>query len=103
MPSLYERVLISIGQTFLEEPKKTRKKIHPAILYVIDVDHPEMTVAVSCNMHVRITKYIGNLITGRTRYRRFSCNFCLFIVEADSELLLTRKLLNQGFLVIKFK
>ena len=42
MPSLYERVLISIGQTFLEEPPK--KNIYPAILYVIDVDHPEMTL-----------------------------------------------------------
>ena len=29
MPSLYERVLISIGQTFLEEPKKN--KLYPAI------------------------------------------------------------------------
>ena len=67
MPSLYERVLISIGQTFLEETKK--HFCYPAILYVIDVDHQEMTVAVSCNMHVRITKYIGNYITGRTRYK----------------------------------
>ena len=62
-----------------------------------------MTVAVSCNMHVRITKCMGNLITGGTRYKSVFLQNLFFIVEADSELLLTRKLLNQGFLVIKLK
>jgi hypothetical protein len=41
MPSLYERVLISIGQTFLEEPKK---KNYPAIqttAFTCAKSHPE--------------------------------------------------------------
>jgi hypothetical protein len=48
MPSLYERVLISIGQTFREEPKK--EKVYPVIqtthLHTLNHIQKDLTVLV---------------------------------------------------------